>query len=72
MPNLPASFTTGSREFIAARDPIGIRPLYYGYDKDHAIIFASEPKNLTGLTDRIMPFPPDIIIKRDSLSVTAI
>mgnify|MGYP002241496264 CR=1 FL=1 len=27
-------------EFIAARDPIGIRPLYYGYDKDHAIIFA--------------------------------
>ena len=31
-------------EFIAARDPIGIRPLYYGYDKDHAIIFASEPK----------------------------
>lgn len=45
-------------EFIAARDPIGIRPLYYGYDKNHAIVFASEPKNLIGLTDRIMPFPP--------------
>lgn len=45
-------------EFIAARDPIGIRPLYYGYDKDHAILFASEAKNLAGLTDRIMPFPP--------------
>ena len=47
-----------TREFIAARDPIGIRPLYYGYDKDGAVIFASEAKNLVGLTDKIMPFPP--------------
>ncbi|MBQ6021839.1 MAG: asparagine synthetase B, partial [Clostridia bacterium] len=31
---------------------------YYGYGKNGAIIFASEPKNLTGLTDKIMPFPP--------------
>lgn len=45
-------------EYIAARDPIGIRPLYYGYDKAGVIIFASEAKNLVGLTDRIMPFPP--------------
>ena len=45
-------------EFIAARDPIGIRPLYYGYDKEHSILFASEPKNLVGLADRILPFPP--------------
>ena len=45
-------------EFIAARDPIGIRPLYYGYDKDGVIIFASEAKNLVGLAEEIMPFPP--------------
>ncbi len=45
-------------EYIAARDPIGIRPLYYGYDSKGVIIFASEPKNLVGLTDKIMPFPP--------------
>ncbi|MDE7219078.1 MAG: asparagine synthase B [Oscillospiraceae bacterium] len=44
--------------FIAARDPIGIRPLYYGYSGSDHILFASEPKNLLGLTDRIMPFPP--------------
>ena len=44
--------------YLAARDPIGIRPLYYGYDKDGVILFASEAKNLTALTDRIMPFPP--------------
>ena len=45
-------------EYIAARDPIGIRPLYYGYDKNGATIFASEAKNLVELTDKIMPFPP--------------
>ena len=45
-------------EYIAARDPIGIRPLYYGYDKNGIILFASEPKNLVGIADKIMPFPP--------------
>ena len=45
-------------EFIAARDPIGIRPLYYGYDEKGTILFASEAKNLVGLTEKIMPFPP--------------
>lgn len=45
-------------EYIAARDPIGIRPLYYGFDKNNVIVFASEAKNLVGLTDKIMPFPP--------------
>ena len=44
--------------FIAARDPIGIRPLYYGYGTDGAIIFASEAKNLIGLCEDIHPFPP--------------
>ncbi|MCR4625481.1 MAG: asparagine synthase B [Lachnospiraceae bacterium] len=45
-------------EYIAARDPIGIRPLYYGYGDNGAIVFASEPKNLVGICDKIMPFPP--------------
>ncbi len=43
---------------IAARDPIGIRPLYYGYSKNGKILFASEPVNLVGLADEILPFPP--------------
>lgn len=51
-------YDSETKEYIAARDPIGIRPLYYGYDKKGIIIFASEAKNLVGLTDKIMPFPP--------------
>ena len=43
---------------IAARDPIGIRPLFYGYLEDGGIVFASEAKNLVGLCARIEPFPP--------------
>ena len=43
---------------IAARDPIGIRPLYYGTFSDGSIAFASEAQNLEGLCDRILPFPP--------------
>lgn len=43
--------------FIAARDPIGIRPLFYGFTES-GIIFASEPKNLTGTCKKIFPFPP--------------
>ena len=41
---------------IAARDPIGIRPLFYGY-RNGGIVFASEAKNLVGLVEEIKPFP---------------
>ena len=43
---------------VAARDPIGIRPLFYGYDRTGAIVFASEAKNLIGLCEEVCPFPP--------------
>ena len=45
-------------EFIAARDPIGIRPLFYGTAPDGGMVFASEAKNLVGLCEEIHPFPP--------------
>src|SRR5574344_664659 len=51
-------YDSASSSFIAARDPIGIRPLYYGYGEGDNIIFASEAKNLVGLCDTILPFPP--------------
>ena len=43
---------------IAARDPVGSRPLFYGYSKSsHQIAFASEMQNLIGWCDDIRPFP---------------
>lgn len=36
-------------KLIAARDPLGIRPLYYAFDEDKHIIFASELKALQGI-----------------------
>lgn len=53
-----------TEEYIAARDPIGIRPLYYGYDKKGVIVFASEAKNLTSLCETIRPFPPGHYYKK--------
>lgn len=47
-----------SNGFVAARDPIGIRPMYYGYDESDTIVFASEAKNLVKICKEIMPFPP--------------
>lgn len=44
--------------YIAARDPIGIRPLYYGTTEKGTYVFASEPKNLLSLVKEIRPFPP--------------
>ncbi len=45
-------------DFIAARDPIGIRPLYYGYDENGKIIFSSEPSAIVGISGEIKAFPP--------------
>lgn len=46
------------KKLLAARDPIGIRPLFYGYSASGKIAFASEAKNLTGWVDEVRPFPP--------------
>ena len=43
---------------IAARDPIGIRPLFYGYSEGGSIVFGSEPKCILGLVKEVFPFPP--------------
>ena len=57
-------------QFLAARDPIGIRPLYYGYDEKGTIVFASEAKNLVKIAKRIMPFPPGYYYVSGELGTT--
>lgn len=45
-------------EFLIARDPIGVIPLYIGYDDDGKLYVASELKALEGQCDRYEPFLP--------------
>lgn len=42
----------------AARDPMGIRPLFYGHDIHGNILFASEAKALSKIAAKVRPFPP--------------
>ena len=50
-------YTDGKR-VMAARDPVGVRPLFYTrYDED-SIAFASEAKALLSLNSKIEIFPP--------------
>ncbi len=45
-------------EFLIARDPIGVIPLYIGYDNDGKVYVASELKALEGQCDRYEVFLP--------------
>ena len=44
--------------FLIARDPIGVIPLYIGFDADGTVYAASELKALEGQCDRYEPFLP--------------
>ena len=44
--------------FLIARDPIGVIPLYVGYDRQDNMYVASELKALVGRCERITEFPP--------------
>lgn len=45
-------------DFLIARDPIGVIPLYIGYDSDGKVYCASELKALEGFCERYEPFLP--------------
>lgn len=44
--------------YIAARDPIGIRPLFYGYTENSKICFGSTVSSLLTICKDIKAFPP--------------
>ncbi|CEP14488.1 hypothetical protein [Parasitella parasitica] len=57
---------------IAARDPIGITTLYYGWNSKmpETIYFASELKSLNEDCDKILAFPPGHIYDSDTKETT--
>ncbi len=44
--------------YVIARDPIGIIPLYYGYDDKRQLYVSSEMKSLVGVCQEVYIFPP--------------
>lgn len=44
--------------YLVARDPLGIIPLYYGFDDKQQLYVASELKSLVDVCQQIKPFPP--------------
>lgn len=51
-------------EYMIARDPIGVIPLYYGYDKEGMLYVASELKALEGQCDSYSVFPPGHVLTK--------
>ena len=45
-------------EYLIARDPVGVIPLYIGWDSDEQFYVASEQKALEGVCSTIRPFLP--------------
>lgn len=45
-------------KFVAGRDPIGVKPLYYGTGADGCLYFASEMKSLADQCKEFHAFPP--------------
>ena len=50
-------YYTGSGVFMAFRDPIGVRPLFWGQSPDGRLYFASEAKTIPLAERFINPFP---------------
>lgn len=59
------------KKYIAARDPIGIRPLYYGYDKKVLSCSRARRRTSSECASMLCPSRPDTTIKMASLSSTA-
>lgn len=45
-------------DFMAGRDPLGVKPLYYGIDSHGAVYFASEMKAIADQCKSFAAFPP--------------
>jgi asparagine synthase (glutamine-hydrolysing) len=59
-----ALYDSAKDDWLIARDPIGIIPLYTGRRSDGSLAVASEMKALVGICDRIEEFPPGHYLTR--------
>lgn len=59
----------GNVKILAGRDPIGVRPLFYGVDGD-SICFSSEIKGLTDIYDKVYVFPPGNFMTYENNRIT--
>lgn len=51
-------YDSKTKKLLAARDPVGIRPLFYGITNDNETAFASEAKSLVSFCRDVKVFPP--------------
>jgi asparagine synthase (glutamine-hydrolysing) len=51
-------YDSKTKSFMAARDPLGIIPLYYGFGKDGSVWFSSELKAIADHCAILHQFPP--------------
>lgn len=50
------------KHLLVCRDQIGIRPLYWNYVEDNNLIFSSEIKGLTDISNKVKEFEPGILL----------
>ena len=53
---------------VLTRDPLGVSPLYYGFNRDHILFFASEVKGLLDWVDQVQELPPGSTLKNGMVS----
>ena len=58
-------YDAGRDALVAARDHMGIIPLYWGRRADGSLAFASEMKALVGTVDHVAEFPPGCVYHSD-------
>ncbi|MBK03572.1 MAG: asparagine synthase B [Deltaproteobacteria bacterium] len=56
--------------FMIARDPIGVIPLYWGWDEEEQLYVSSEMKALVGVCQKIEEFPPGHVYCSEDDSMT--
>ena len=54
-------FDTKTKSYVLARDPLGIKPLYYGHT-EHGVVFCSELKGMPEQLTEIHSLPPGCIL----------